>query len=134
MKPEIIISSRDLERLEGLLNSPAARNRGDLDGLRAELERADVREPQDMPANVITMHSTARIRELPSGKERELTLVYPGAAAGGNAVSIFTPAGSALLGLAAGQSIDWPTVDGHIVRLEVLEVTHQPEANGDTDR
>jgi regulator of nucleoside diphosphate kinase len=135
MKPEIIISSRDLERLEGLLNSPAARNRSDLDGLRAELERADVREPQDMPANVITMNSTARIREQPSGKERELTLVYPGAAAaGGNAVSIFTPAGSALLGLAAGQSIDWPTVDGHIVRLEVLEVTHQPEASGDTER
>lgn len=136
MKPEIIVSSRDLERLEGLLSSAAARNRADLDGLRGELERADVREPEDMPSNVITMNSTARIRELPGGKERELTLVYPASTAvgGGSPVSIFTPAGSALLGLAAGQSIDWPTVDGRVVRLEVLEVTHQPEASGDFER
>ena len=42
-KPEIIISSDDLERLEGLLYAPAARTRRDLDGLRDELEqlRAD---------------------------------------------------------------------------------------------
>ncbi len=135
MKPEIIISSTDLERLEGLLHSPAARNRSDLDGLRAELERAQVREPQDMPPDVITMNSRARIREQPGGRERELTLVYPGnVRADGSCVSIFTPAGSALLGLAVGQSIDWPTVEGHMVHLEVLEVTSQPEASGDFDR
>ena len=57
MKPSIIVSSSDLERLEGLLTLPAFRSRSDLDGLREELERADVREPQDMPADVITMNS-----------------------------------------------------------------------------
>lgn len=134
MKPEIIISSQDMERLEGLLHTPATRNRSDLDGLRAELERAQVREPEDMPSDVITMNSRARIREMPGGKERELTLVYPGnTGTGGDRVSIFTPAGSALLGLAVGQSIDWPTVEGHVVHLEVLEVTNQPEARGDFD-
>lgn len=132
MKPEIIVSSLDLERLEGLLHAPAARNRQELDGLRAELDRAEVREPQDMPPDVITMNSRARIREMPSGKEYELALVYPGnAGAGGGAISIFTPAGSALLGLAVGQSIDWPTVEGRVVRLTVLDVTNQPEARGD---
>lgn len=134
MKPEIIISSQDLERLEGLLHAPAARNRRDLDGLRAELERAQVREPADMPPDVITMNSRARIREMPGGKERELTLVYPGnTSPGSDRVSIFTPAGSALLGMAVGQSIDWPTVEGHVVHLDVLEVTNQPEAKGDFD-
>ncbi|WP_341648542.1 hypothetical protein [Thauera humireducens] len=59
MKPSIIVSSSDLERLEGLLTLPAFRSRGDLDGLREELERADVREPEDMPADVITMNSRA---------------------------------------------------------------------------
>ena len=34
MKPEIIVSTRDLERLEGLLSKPPTRNRSDLDGLR----------------------------------------------------------------------------------------------------
>ncbi|MBW7860441.1 MAG: nucleoside diphosphate kinase regulator [Rhodocyclaceae bacterium] len=135
MKPEIIVSSLDLERLEGLLHAPSARNRQDLDGLRTELERAEVREPQAMPPDVVTMNSRARIREMPSGKEYELTLVYPGNTAGGDpdnrSISVFTPAGSALLGLTVGQSIDWPTVDGHVVHLTVLEVTNQPEARGD---
>ncbi|MCC4115085.1 nucleoside diphosphate kinase regulator [Aromatoleum toluclasticum] len=134
MKPEIVISSQDLDRLEGLLAAPAARNRSDLNGLRDELARADVREPQDMPANVITMNSRAHFRELPGGREHELTLVYPGdAAPDGGKVSVFTPAGSALLGLAVGQTIDWENSDKHPIRLEVLDVTWQPEAAGRFD-
>ncbi|MCK0512013.1 nucleoside diphosphate kinase regulator [Aromatoleum buckelii] len=130
MKPEIVISSRDLERLEGLLFSPAARNRSDLNGLRDELERAVVREPDEMPVDVITMNSRARFREQPSGREYELTLVYPGDAEQGSAkVSVFSPAGSALLGLSVGQAIDWKTDDGRSIHLEVLEV-RQPEAAG----
>jgi len=132
MKPSIIVSSNDLERLEGLLTLPAFRSRSDLDGLRAELERADVREPQDMPADVITMNSRARFREEGTGREYELTLAYPkDANAEAQRVSIFSPAGSALLGLSAGQSIDWITPDGKALHLKVLEVTWQPEANGE---
>lgn len=128
MKPEIIISSHDLDRLEGLLHAPAARNRADLNGLREELDRAEILEPEDMPSDVIVMNSRTRIREQPSGRELELTLVWPGdQSQGTNGISIFTPAGSALLGLAVGQVIDWPTVEGRTVRLEVLEVT-QPQS------
>jgi len=108
MKPPIIVSSSDLERLEGLLTLPAFRSRSDLDGLREELERA--------------------------GREYELTLAYPkDANAEARRVSIFSPAGSALLGLATGQSIDWTTPDGKELHLKVLEVTWQPEANGQFD-
>ena len=127
MKPEIIVSSSDLDRLEGLLHTPAARNRSELDGLRAELERAEIREPEDMPGDVVAMNARARIRELPGGRERDLTLVWPGDRSHENGVSVFTPAGSALLGLAVGQIIDWPTVEGHTVRLEVLEVQPHPQ-------
>lgn len=131
MKPEIIVSSLDLERLEGLLATPATRSRNDLDGLRAELERADVRDPEDMPADVITMNSRARFREETTGREYELTLAYPRDADGAaGRVSVFSPAGSALLGLAAGQAIDWRTPEGKAIRLKVLEVTWQPEAAG----
>ena len=131
MKPSIIVSSSDLERLEGLLTLPAFRSRSDLDGLREELERADVREPQDMPADVITMNSRARFVEEGTGREYELTLAYPkDANAEAHRVSIFSPAGSALLGLSAGQSIDWKSSDGKEIRLKVLQVTWQPEANG----
>ncbi|HQZ02357.1 MAG TPA: nucleoside diphosphate kinase regulator [Thauera sp.] len=134
MKPSIIVSSNDLERLEGLLTLPAFRSRSDLDGLREELERADVRESQDMPADVITMNSRARFLEEGTGREYELTLAYPkDANAEAQRVSIFSPAGSALLGLAAGQSINWNTADGKVLNLKVLEVTWQPEAHGEFD-
>jgi len=134
MKPEIIVSSRDLERLEGLLAAPAARSRDDLDGLREELDRATVLEPQDLPKDVITMNSRIRFRDETSGREYELTLVYPGNAdAEAGKVSIFSPAGSALLGLSVGQSIDWQTEQGRSIRLKVLDVTWQPEASGHAD-
>ncbi|AUN94530.1 nucleoside diphosphate kinase regulator [Pseudazoarcus pumilus] len=127
MKPEIIVSSTDLDRLEGLLATPAARNRRDLDGLRDELDRAQIVEPEALPRDVVTMASRIRIRELPSGRERELVLTWPGDRSHpDDGISVFTPAGSALLGLSTGQIIDWPTVEGHSARLEVLEVLSQP--------
>ena len=76
MKPEIIVSTHDLERLEGLLSNPPTRNRSDLDDLRAELDRARVLDDDAMPDNVIAMNSRARFREETSGREYELTLAW----------------------------------------------------------
>ncbi|MDD2990578.1 MAG: nucleoside diphosphate kinase regulator [Zoogloea sp.] len=123
MKPEIIVSNNDLERLEGLLSKPPTRNRSDLDGLREELERARIVDAAELPANVIAIDRRARFREEHSGREYELTLAWPHEAdAAQGRVSIFSPAGSALLGLAAGQVIDWRTPEGHLIQLRVLEV------------
>lgn len=124
MKPEIIVSTHDLERLEGLLSKPPTRNRSDLDDLRAELERARVLDDDAMPDNVIAMNSRARFREETSGREYELTLAWPhDASAADGKVSIFSPAGSALLGLSVGQHIDWQTPEGHAIQLTVLAVS-----------
>jgi regulator of nucleoside diphosphate kinase len=128
MKPEIIISSADLERLEGLLHAPNARSRNDLDGLRDELARADVREAEDMPGDVISMGSQVRFCEEVSGREYVLTLVYPHEASqDGGKVSVFSPAGSPLLGLSTGQSIDWMGPEGKAIRIRVMAV-EQPAA------
>ena len=126
MKPSIIVSSSDLSgRLEGLLTLPAfPQPRSDLDGLRGELERADVREPQvhagrrdhDEQPRAVVEHRA---------QNTELTLAYLGRQRRAHRVSIFSPAGRPLLGLSAGQSIDWKSADGKI-RLKVLEVTWQP--------
>ena len=124
MKPEITVSTSDLERLEGLLSKPPTRNRSDLDGLRAELDRANILDTDGMPADVIMMNSRARFREETSGREYELTLAWPHeASAAEGKVSIFSPAGSALLGLSIGQQIDWQTPEGHAIRLTVLAVS-----------
>lgn len=125
MKPEITVSTSDLERLEGLLSKPPTRNRSDLDGLRAELDRANILDADGMPADVIMMNSRARFREETSGREYELTLAWPHEAnADDGKVSIFSPAGSALLGLSVGQHIDWQTPEGHAIQLRVLAVSH----------
>lgn len=125
MKPEITVSTSDLERLEGLLSKPPTRNRSDLDGLRAELDRANVLDGDAMPDDVIMMNSRARFREETSGREYDLTLAWPHEAnAADGKVSIFSPAGSALLGLSVGQRIDWQTPEGHAIQLQVLAVSH----------
>lgn len=129
MKPEIIISAQDMDSLEGLLSAPSARSRSDLDALRSELDRADVREAEDMPDDVIMMNSRARFLEENTGRQYELTLSFPrDASAEAGRVSIFSPAGSALLGLSVNQSIDWLTPDGKAIRLNVLAVTQHAAA------
>ena len=131
-RPPLLLSRLDCARLEALLEaSPSADTRG----LAAELERAHLVEPGEMPGDVITMNSTARFRDEESGDERGITLVYPHEATGApGLVSILAPVGSALLGLRVGHAIDWPMPGGRIARLRVLSVSHQPEATGDLHR
>jgi len=133
-QPALVVSSLDYERLVAWMERIPAQDNPTLAALEAELERAEVMEPEHIPAGIITMNSTARVRLDNSGEEKLLTLVYPNQADGtAGHVSILAPIGAALLGLAEGQSIDWPTLAGQ-TRLTVLEVTYQPEAAGDLHR
>jgi regulator of nucleoside diphosphate kinase len=133
-KPPILLSSLDLKRLEALLDkmSPAEAERHE--ALASELARAEVVEPTAMPANIVTMNSRVTFEDEATGDATTVTLVYPSAAGAAGTVSILAPVGSALLGLAKGQHIDWPTPDGHERRLRVLDISYQPEAAGDLHR
>ena len=133
-RPALVLSRLDCDRLDALLEQPA--NAGpQFDALREELARAEVREPQDMPPDAITMNSIARFRDEATGEERELTLVYPREADGSaDKVSILAPVGSALLGLRVGDTIEWPVPSGRTIRLRVLSIRYQPESAGDLHR
>jgi regulator of nucleoside diphosphate kinase len=134
-QPSIVISSRDAERLETLLERPQHAHTEAARLLLREIGRAEVRSPEAMPSDVITMNSTARFRNVDSGETREMSLVYPADAdAAAGRVSILAPVGSALLGLAVGQEIDWPGPDGRHLRLRVEAILFQPEASGDFTR
>lgn len=129
--PSIVVSAHDFERLDQLLTSLASAGQPGVAALRGELARARVVEPQDMPPDVVTMNSRARLLNESSGRMLELTLVYPkDADVAAGRVSVLAPVGSALLGLGQGQSIDWPMPGGQQERLKVLEVLFQPEAAG----
>jgi regulator of nucleoside diphosphate kinase len=130
--PAVLVSRLDCQRLEALLDSSAA-DAIDTRALARELERALIVEPADMPPDVITMNSTARL-SLGDAGERELTLVYPRDADGrADRVSILSPVGSAMLGLRVGDTIAWPAPGGAI-ELRVRAIAYQPEAAGDLHR
>lgn len=134
-QPTITVSTRDLDRLERLLENPSFKNLPVSAALRNELDRAEVFEPEDIPPGVITMNSTARFVDEDTGEEYELTLVYPGDTdSASGKISILAPVGSALLGLSVGQTIEWPVPSGRTARLRVLGVTYQPEAAGEFHR
>ncbi len=121
-RPAIRITAADFERLERLLDSPAARKIPGADALRAEVERADIVEGDVPTGEFITMGATATFIEKTSERTYELTLVYPQDADGSaEQVSILAPVGSALLGLSVGQTIQWP-VRGRTLELEVLSI------------
>lgn len=134
-KPPITVSSLDLERLESLLSGPSGANFPGRSQLQAELDRAEIVEPKDMPPQVVTMNSTVKFSIQETSKDFCLTLVYPREAGSTpNAISIFAPVGSALLGLSVGDELDWPVPGGGIMTVRVAEVDYQPERAGELHR
>lgn len=134
-KPPITVSSLDLERLETLLETPAGASFPGRAQLQAELDRAEIVEPADMPPHVVTMHSTVKFSIHETGKDFCLTLVYPrDAGSTENAISIFAPVGSALLGLSVGDELAWPVPGGGSMTVRVAQVAYQPERAGDLHR
>ncbi len=122
--PVIAVSTTDYERIERLLETPAARQEKALDGLRRELARARIVEAADLPRDTVGMNSSVRLVDELSGDEHTLELVYPGQADSDQGrISILAPMASALLGLSVGQAIDWQVPGGRKLRLKVLAVT-----------
>lgn len=132
-RPAITVSSRDAERLGNLLDGLPDDQFAGKDELLAELDRADIVEPEKMPSNVVTMNSTVRFRVKSSEQEFSLTLVYP-RDQGENTISILAPVGSALLGMTEGEEIAWPKPGGGDLSLQIIEVTYQPERAGEYHR
>ena len=132
--PRLIMSARDATRLEALLASPLFAGSDGAGRLEGGIARADVRAPQDVPADVVTMNSSVIVEDEDSGLERTVRVVYPDvAAASPHYVSVLAPMGAALLGMAAGDAIDCPTPGGRTARLRVKAVLYQPEAAGLND-
>jgi len=135
IKPKIMISTLDAERLEMLLEDLPHNAFPGRDDLEAELARAEVVDPEEIPPAVVTMNSTVRFKVASSAEEFCLTLVYPkDVDTSGEKISILAPVGSALLGLSQGDEIEWPKPGGGVLRVRIMEVTYQPERSGEVHR
>ncbi|OTG83621.1 nucleoside diphosphate kinase regulator [Acinetobacter sp. ANC 4648] len=130
-KPNIIISSQDLHRLETMLEHQTKLT-PTMEHLEDELARATVVEPKDIPENVVSMNAKVLITIAPAKEPTEITLVYPHDFKGDKGqVNVVAPIGAAILGLAEGQEIEWPQPDGHIMKVKIEKVLYQPEREGD---
>ena len=95
--------------------------------LLAEIDRAELHDQKSLPDNVVTLGSEIDFIDEKSHQLRTVRLVLPTEAniALGR-ISILTPMGAGLYGLMAGQSIDWPDLEGRERQLRILAV-RQPE-------
>jgi regulator of nucleoside diphosphate kinase len=130
----IYITELDYNRLNGLIDRTRDRNGTDreyLNKLEAELDRAEIVDPENIPSDVITMRSTVRLKDLVSGESATYSLVFPTEAnfADGK-ISVLAPIGTAILGYREGDTIEWPVPSG-LRKLKVEEILYQPESAGD---
>lgn len=134
-KPNILLSERDAERLERLLDTlPDAAFPGKAE-LMAELERAEVVASEAIPPEVVTMNSTVRFTVSSSNDVFSLTLVYPkDVDDSGTTISILAPVGSALLGLSKGNEIEWSKPGGGTMKVRIDDILYQPERSGELHR
>ncbi|HPL63393.1 MAG TPA: nucleoside diphosphate kinase regulator [Syntrophales bacterium] len=130
----IFITRFDMERLRNLIDGirdSRGKIRSDLNELEKELDRANLIDPEHVPADVITMNSRVHLKDLDSGEDLILTLVFPsGADIRENRISILAPIGTALLGYREGDAIEWKVPSG-LRRMRVDKIIYQPEASGD---
>ena len=118
-----------MNRLRPLIDA-MKNSRDDLRDLQAELRQARVVAPADIPPDVITMNSKARLRDLETGEKMIYTLVFPDVAnIEDGKISVVAPIGTAMLGQRVGDEVQWDVPAGR-VRLRVEQLLYQPEAAG----
>jgi len=96
--------------------------------LSHELDRARILPEGRVSLDHARIGSQIVYRDESTKRETTLTLVWPqDADIEKNRVSVMTPIGVALIGMAAERSIDWTTRSGEVKRLTVIEVREPVE-------
>lgn len=122
-QPDIMITQRDLEQIEGLL-ATQTKKPDCVDALEGELARAKVVKSAELPAHVVAIGSTVTFKIVATGAMFTKVLCLPhDAERVENGISVFAPIGAAILGLSEGQQIEWDSPRGQ-QKIEIIEVAH----------
>lgn len=117
-KAQLLISDKDMRALYALLNTRRAEG---VSPLEEELSKATILPESDLPADVVSIQSTVRVKDLDSGQETEFQLVFPHEAkVEEKKISILVPMGMAVIGLRAGQTYEWPMPGGKTKHFRVI--------------
>ena len=129
----IFVTKEDMQRLHDLVASAekiSSRDVQYLQVLKEELGRAEIVASSEIPADVVTMNSRVRLRDLDSGRESIYALVFPrDADVAQGRISVLAPIGTAIIGYRTGDVIVWAVPAGER-RFKLEEVLYQPEAAG----
>lgn len=137
MEKHIFITALDRHRILDCLSIlsefPDKRDLPYIQYLEKEVLRAQVvLDSAEMPADVITMRSSARLRDMTSGALLDCTLVYPSERDPEKGlISILAPLGAAMIGYKAGDSFEADLPKGRTQFL-IEAITYQPESAGET--
>ena len=97
-----------------------------------EIDRAEVYSRDELPRDVVTLGSLVTFVDESTGVQRSVQIVLPADAnMERSSLSIHSQVGAGLIGLRAGQSIDWPCPDGRPRTLRVVEVRQNPVVDDD---
>lgn len=132
----LLLTPGDALRLRAALARASLESRGSPDGrgsglalLATALRSAVIVPPDRIPADVVTMRSRLTLKDIESGRRREVVLVYPEEERlHDGRVSVLSPVGMALLGLSAGALLAWTLPSGRTAVLRIESVQYQPEA------
>ena len=92
-----------------------------------EIDRAEVHSRDELPGDVVTLGSVVTFVDESTGVRRRVQIVLPADAdIERSSLSIGSQVGAGLIGLSAGQSIDWPCPDGRPRTLRIVDVEQNP--------
>lgn len=132
----LLMNELDHARLEKLVDSDEFNKMPVAQALAERLDNADVAAPEDIPADLVSMHSRVRFRDLKADVVMERELVYPHNLNqdAKDQLSVMAPLGAALLGARLGEEVHWQLPNGKDAALKVEEILYQPEAAGELYR
>jgi len=121
-KEPLMISRKNLDLLKTHLKSSTNLSAFNQQKLKDELKNAVVLKPEELPADVIAIHSEVRFKDMETEQEFNYQLVNPNQAnMREGKLSIYVPIGIALFGYRTGAEIQWEMPNG-LRTFKVLEV------------
>jgi len=131
-KRPIVVAESDERILRGLLSrqtEESMRDQAHLQELHSELERACILPVDELPADIITLHSQVRLLDRERRRRINYTLVLPlESDVSARRISVLAPLGTALLGFREGDEVEW-MMPGGMRRLRIESVRQPASRN-----
>ncbi|MBS1950129.1 MAG: Regulator of nucleoside diphosphate kinase [Cytophagales bacterium] len=131
---KLIINRLDFARIKKCISDAKqfkSINKSEAEKLMNELNSAEIVEPEEVPANVVTMNSIVKLSFLNNKKQIQFQIVYPDQSnLKENKISIFSPIATALIGYKVKDEIEW-IVPAGLTKIRIDKIIYQPEAAGD---